>query len=150
MRRLRFCLTGLCNLFRSSRFQEDTRREFEFHIRSRAGDLMRAGVAADEACRRARLEFGSTEAYAEQARDAWLARSIENLLRDFSYAYCDVRRHPGLVLTCVLSLGIGIGLNTAVFAALRAISQHQPTVSEPDRVAGSNSGTATSFLTPTF
>src|SRR2546428_6996550 len=55
--------------------------------------------------------------------------------------FCDLRyaaRHlwasPGLVTTAVLSLGLGIGVNTTLFSIFNAVFLHQVTASDPDHV----------------
>src|SRR5262249_49068415 len=50
-----------------------------------------------------------------------LAVQYEALLRDFRYALAHLRRRPAFVLVVTLSLGLGIGLNGAVFTWLKAV-----------------------------
>src|SRR6185437_11346439 len=45
--------------------------ELRFHVESRAEDLMRGGVAREEALHRAKAELGSMAAARENARQAW-------------------------------------------------------------------------------
>jgi hypothetical protein len=47
------------------------RDEFAFHLESRTRDLIRQGLSAQEARRRAQVEFGSVESYKEQTREAF-------------------------------------------------------------------------------
>ena len=57
-------------------------------------------------------------------------RLFENLGRDLIHAGRSLRRSPGLVIVSVLSLGLGIGVNTMLFSALRAILLYQPTLTD--------------------
>ena len=127
MRRLRFGLNGLLNWIRSARLEREMRDEMGFHLDSRTKDLMREGLSERDARRRAQLEFGSVESYKEQTRDARGPRVLEDLIRDIGYALRGLRRSPALVLTCVFSLGTGIGVNATIFtAAPLRVMLHQP------------------------
>ena len=140
MGRLWSMMTGLLNSMRSSRLEQEMRDEFAFHLESRADDLLRQGCTREEADRRARLEFGGVESFKELTREERSPRVVEDLIRDIGYATRGLRRSPALVLTCVLSLGIGIGVNATIFTALRSILLHQPTLSDPARVVGVEPG----------
>lgn len=136
MRHLHALVNGLRNLLRGSTLDRHMDDELAFHLECRVRDLTQTGLTTDEAYRRARLEFGPIEAYKERTRDARRPRVLDDLLRDIGYACRGLRRSPALVITCVLSLGLGIGVNTMIFTALRSVLRHQPTVSNPERVVG--------------
>ena len=150
MRRLRFGLNGLLNWIRSAKLEREMRDEMGFHLDSRTKDLMREGLSERDARRRARLEFGSVESYKEQTRDARSPRVLEDLIRDIGYALRGLRRSPALVLTCVFSLGTGIGVNATIFTALRSVLLHQPTASDPDRVVGVEPGNSNQMSYPNY
>jgi putative ABC transport system permease protein len=150
MRRLHAFVNGLRNLFRGSTLDRQMDDELAFHLECRAQDLAATGLSADEARRRARLDFGSTEGYKERTRDARRPRVLEDLFRDIGYAGRSLRRSPALVLTCVLSLGLGIGVNTTILTALRSVLRHQPTIVDPDRVVGMESGNSNQFSYPNY
>ena len=61
--------------------------EWQFHIEQRAADFERQGLAAPEALRRARAEFGSLDARHEESRDAVGLRLIDDLRADLRYAF---------------------------------------------------------------
>src|SRR4029078_5244376 len=69
----------------------------------------------------------------EQTRDATGSRRIEDLFRDLAYAWRSLRRSPGLVIISVLSLGLGIGANSALFTVIAGVFLQQPSMSDPDR-----------------
>jgi len=150
VRWLRFALVGLRNLFRRSILERDAQDEFAFHLHCRIDELMRRGTPRDEAHSRARLEFGNVVSYAEQTTDARVARTVEDLLRDVGYAWRSLRRNPALVVTCAVSLGIGIGINTTIFSTLRSVFLHQPTVADATRVVGIEPGNSNQFSYPNY
>ena len=49
---------------------DDLNEEFRLHIDLRTADLIRSGMTPEEAARKARAEFGSTEYHVEKARNA--------------------------------------------------------------------------------
>jgi putative ABC transport system permease protein len=146
----RFAIVGLRNLFRRSTLERDARNEFAFHLDCRTEELMRRGIPRADAERRARIEFGNVVSYTEQATDARLARTVEDLLRDVAYACRSLRRNPALVVTCAVSLGIGIGINTTIVTTLRPLFLHEPTVTDAERVVGVEPGNSNQFSYPNY
>ena len=49
---------------------------------------------------------------------------MESVWRDLRYAFRTLTRNPGFTLTVVLSLGVGVGANTTVFAWMDSIVRH--------------------------
>jgi hypothetical protein len=62
------------------------------------------------------IPLGNTAFVKEQAFDLWRFNFLENLGRDLLYAARGLRRNPSLVITALISLGLGIGVNTAMFS----------------------------------
>jgi predicted permease len=73
---------------------------------------------------------------------------IDSIAQDLRYAARNLRRAPGLVAVSVLSLGLGIGLNLTLYAGVRTIFGHTPTMTDPARVVGIElgNGRQTSYL----
>ena len=68
-----------------------------------------------------------------------------DLVSDFRRALRLFRSSPGLVLVSMLSLGLGMGVNLALFSVIRAIFFHQPTLADRDRAIGVEPGNSDQF-----
>src|SRR5687768_6015133 len=61
---------------------------------------------------------------------------MNSFLWDLREASRGLRKAPGLVAICVLSLGLGVGVNLTLFSWLSAMFFDQPTIARPNEVVG--------------
>jgi putative ABC transport system permease protein len=114
-------LRRLANTFRQGRLQRDIERELSFHVAERADQLRAQGLSAEEATRRARIQFGNAVVQRERTHEMDIALRVDALLRHVNYAVRTLVRAPGFSLTVVMTLALGIGANSAVFSAMDAV-----------------------------
>ena len=62
-----------------------------------------------------RTAFGNPAALREQANAAWGWSWLERLCQDLAFGARMLRRSPGLTLTAVIVLALGIGVNVTAF-----------------------------------
>jgi predicted permease len=108
----------LAALSKRRQLDHDLDDEVTFHLAMRERKLREQGMSAGEAHDTARRAFGNTLLMKETTRQVWLFSWLESLFQDFRYGLRLVRRNPLLSAAVVVTLAIGIGLNTAVFTML--------------------------------
>ena len=95
--------------------------ELEYHLSRSAETKVDAGMTAEEARLAARRRFGNVTSVKEEMREADLFTFVESVGRDVRFAARMLAKHPGFTAIAVLGLAVGIGVNTAVFTAYKAL-----------------------------
>ena len=121
MKSLRRFFTRLFNLAASRAQEERLREEIAEHIALQAEENIRAGLPPVEARRQAMLKFGGVEAMKQDYRAERGLLFIENFLGDLRNAGRTIRRMPGLAVVIIVSLAVGIGVNTTIFSWIQMI-----------------------------
>ena len=124
----------LMNLVRAERTARDIEREMAFHMAERADQLIDAGMSEPEARREARRRFGPPTQLAERTRDADVLTWLESFVADLRYAARALRASPGFALVAILSLGLGIGANTAIYSLIDAVLLRSLPVHRPEEL----------------
>lgn len=114
--------------------EQDLDDELRFHIERQVERYVGAGMPKEEALRRVRIEFGGIDQIKEEHRDARGVGFIEDVWRDVKYAIRYLWRSPALGVTVVLSLGVAIGANTAIFSIVDAVLLRPLPYPEPGRL----------------
>lgn len=107
--------------FTSRRADSDLAEEIEFHRTLKQEELERGGLSRQDAAAASRRELGNTLRAREESRDVWGWTWIEHALQDVGYAWRTLLKMPMLSAVVIISLGIGIGVNTAVFSWIQAV-----------------------------
>jgi len=120
--------------------------ELRFHVEQRTAENLAAGMSPSAAAQQARKRFGNAQCIREDCREIRGANFGEETLQDLRFGFRLLAKTPGFTAMAVLSLAIGIGLNSMVFSALNAaflrpllfkspdtiVRVESPTISYPD------------------
>src|SRR5580698_9462502 len=112
---------SLRNFFRRSSWDAERTEEIDAHLRFEVDQNLAIGMTPAEAQRQAYLKFGNPTRVREEI---WQMNSIamfENFQRDVRYAWRTLLRNPGYALVAILTLGLGIGANTAIFTVINGV-----------------------------
>jgi putative ABC transport system permease protein len=111
----------LVNTFRRRVLDREIDDELQFHADMRTMDLERAGMTPEEARREARRLLGNDAALRDRTREADVWVRLESALQDARYAVRMLSRAPWFTAAAALTLAIGIGVNTAMFAVVYGV-----------------------------
>ncbi|HEY6828037.1 MAG TPA: ABC transporter permease, partial [Gemmatimonadaceae bacterium] len=107
------------SLFRRDVVEHDLDDELRDHIECETQANIRRGMSAADARDVALRRFGGVEFQKERVRDTRGTRGIEEFAGDLAFAVRSLRRAPGFTIAVIVTLGLGIGANTAMFTVLR-------------------------------
>jgi predicted permease len=122
------------NIFRRGRLPAEYEREVSFHLAERADDLMAEGMSQREAMREARRRFGKPKMPQDIQSGGGVPLWCESLLADLRYAARSLLRSPSFAIVAILSLGLGIGANTAIFSLYDALVLRTLPVERPQEL----------------
>lgn len=133
--RVRAALVRARELFRRrSRYDREQDEEFRFHIQMETAENVRRGMSEPEARRAALVRFGGQQRYREETSDARGIIALERWGQHLRLAFRAMRRHPGFSVAAVLTLALGIGLNTALFTVFYSLGFRPFDVHDGDRL----------------
>jgi putative ABC transport system permease protein len=111
----------LLSLFRREAREREMNEELAFHLDMEAARNRDRGLSSEAARRAAVLSFGGVESVREGCRDARGVRLAQDLAQDVAFAARGIRRDPAYAAVVVLTLGLGIGANTAMFSVVNSV-----------------------------
>jgi putative ABC transport system permease protein len=127
-------LLRLFGVFASGRSERDLSAELQSHLQLHIDDNIKAGMSPEEARRRALIALGGIEQTKESYRDRRSLPRLESLIRDLRYGVRTLSRSRGFALAGVLILGLGIGVNTAIFTVVNAVVLKPLPFADADRI----------------
>src|SRR5687767_330916 len=100
----------------------DVDRELRFHLEMEAEKHQEAaGLSPDEARVTALRRFGGVQKTQEECRDARNVSFVDALRQDLRYGSRSLRRSPGYAIAAIVTLGLGIGANVAIFSLIHGV-----------------------------
>ena len=129
----------LRNLFWSGRVDADLDEEVHSHLEMLTAENLRAGIQQGEAQRRARIELGGIEQVKEQVREQRVGNWLHSIYSDCRFALRQLRKSPGFTSVTLLTIALGIGVNTAIFSVIDAVLLRPLPFRDPGRLVACKS-----------
>lgn len=123
-------------VLKQRQLERDLEEELAFHLAMSERKNLERGRSAEEARYAARRQFGNVQAVKELCREAWTIASLETLRRDLQYGMRTMARTPGFTAVAVLTIALGIGVNTGIFSALNGVALRLLPVPRADQLVG--------------
>ncbi len=124
------------------RVEDEVDDELQFHLEGLVDRYVEQGMSEGEARQRVREAFGNPDGTrAELAATAWRTRRrilrrawMDDFVQDLRQSLRHIGKRPGFAAVVMLTLGLGIGANSAIFSVLRSVVLAPLPYPEPDQL----------------
>jgi macrolide transport system ATP-binding/permease protein len=135
-------LRKIAVLLRRESFDRDLQEEMAFHREQVTKEFEASGIAPDAARYAAMRQFGNATLLRERSHEVMGFR-VETVVQDLRFAVRQLRRSPGLAVTAILVLALGIGASTAIFGFVDAVLIQPLAYARPHQLVDVNESSAT-------
>jgi predicted permease len=131
---LRVAAARFAGLFGKQNRESELERELRAHLDALVEENLQRGMTTEDARQAARCEFGGVEQAKELYRDQRGLPFLETLFQDVRFGFRGIRKHPGFACLAILTLALGIGVNTSLFTVVHGVLLSPLPYPEPDRL----------------
>ncbi len=125
-------------------------QEIQSHLHLLEQEYLAQGMNATDARYAARRSFGAASQMKEEYRDQRGMRPLEILWQDLRYSIRALTHSPGFTIVAILTLALGIGVNTAIFTLVNGILLKKLPLPDANRVVQIQGTLKTFHITATF
>ncbi len=111
-------INAIRSLFCRSRLEDEMAEEMAYHLKMTVEQNEANGMSPEEAQKAAIRQFGGVEQRKEECRDAWGTRFVVEIWRNARFGLRVLVKSKYFTIAALLTLGLCIGINTAIFSAL--------------------------------
>src|SRR5579862_3434850 len=126
--------TVLKNLLRKKQVERQLDDELRAYVDLVTDENVAAGIAPQEARRRALAEFGGVEQVKQAVRDRRTGTAIMSVWQDVRYGLRQLARNKAFTAAVVVTLAFSVGANTAIFSIVNALMLKSLPYPEPERL----------------
>ena len=121
-------------LFRRRHWDEERVRELDAYLQIETDENIARGMPPEEARYAAHRKLGNTTLIREEVYRMNSLVWLETFWQDCRFALRRLRRNPGFTAVAVLTLALGIGVNTAIFSLVDQLLLWSVPAREPNRL----------------
>ena len=122
------------NLFHKTQRDHELNDELDAYLELLIEQKVDEGLTPEAARRAALITLGGKQQVKEQVREVSAGYHLETFWQDLRFALRMLRKNPGFAAVAILTLALGIGVNTALFTVFNAVAFRQLPVKEPDQI----------------
>jgi putative ABC transport system permease protein len=129
---------GWMRFLRRRQWDAERQRELEAYLAIETDENVARGLTPEAAAQAAQRKLGNRTRVLEEIHDMNSIALLDTLWQDLRYAIRVLRLNPGFAAVAVLSLGLGIGANTAIFQLIDAVRLRTLPVADPGALVDLN------------
>jgi hypothetical protein len=123
------------NLFRRREVEAELEAEVQSYFALLVDRYVERGMPVADAQRQARVDMDGLERIKEEARDVRVGNLIESVIQDVRYGWRSLMKNPSFSAIAIVTLALGIGVNTAIFSVVYAVLLKPLPYDRPEQLA---------------